>query len=103
MSPTRPRFAIMPTDSTRPLALPHGLAFPDLYSIEGAARIDGLFAAHLAAADAALADRLRLARADPHALDRKAESELLIAIGPHLEDFVAMLFGVEPEVRALEA
>ncbi len=83
----------MPTDSTRPLALPHGLAFADLYSIEGAARIDELFAAHLAAADAALADRLDSARRDPGALARKEESDLLIAIGPHLEDFVAALFG----------
>ena len=92
-----------PTDSKRPLALPHGLTFADLYSIDGAAQIDQLFANHLALADSALADRLHSARQSPGALARKAESELLIAIGPHLEDFLAKLFGVEPEVRALEA
>ena len=31
----------------------------------------------------------------PARLDRKAESALLIAIGPHLEDFLAALFGIE--------
>jgi NADPH-dependent glutamate synthase beta subunit-like oxidoreductase/NAD(P)H-flavin reductase len=95
--------AIMQNDSTRPLALPYGLAFVDLYSIEGAARIDRLFAEHLALVDLALAGRLRSARENPDALERKNESELLIAIGPHLEDFIAKLFGVEAEVRALEA
>ena len=93
----------MLNDSTRLLALANDLAFADLYAVDGAARIDGLFAAHLAGADAALADRLSAARQNPDALDRKAESELLIAVGPHLEDFLAALFGVEPEVRALEA
>jgi NADPH-dependent glutamate synthase beta subunit-like oxidoreductase len=32
---------------------------------------------------------------------RKAESELLIEIAPHLEDFVARLFGIETEIRSL--
>ena len=36
-----------------------------------------------------LASRLAAARANPEALSRKDESELLIAIGPHLEDFLA--------------
>ncbi|MBK9607991.1 MAG: FAD-dependent oxidoreductase [Betaproteobacteria bacterium] len=85
------------------LALPWGLAFPDLYSARGAARIDGLFIDHLRAADAALAARLIAARAAPAALPRKEESELLLAVGPHLEDFLASLFGIEADVRALEA
>ena len=85
------------------LKLPHGLAFADLYSADGAARIDALFVAHLQAADAALAARLAAARAKPEALERKGESELLIALGPHLEDFLAALFGIEGDVRTLEA
>ena len=40
---------------------------------------------------------------DPDALDAKGESELLIALGPHVEDFVATLFGIEADVHALEA
>ena len=36
-------------------------------------------------------------------MPRKDESSLLIALGPHLEDFLGALFGIEGEVRALEA
>ncbi|MEO8676704.1 MAG: FAD-dependent oxidoreductase, partial [Casimicrobiaceae bacterium] len=92
----------MPSDPSSSLALPPGLAFADLYSVSGAARIDGQFAAHLRDADAGLATRLATARAKPGALSRLQESELLLALGPHLEDFLAHLFGIAPEVRALE-
>ncbi|HET9011029.1 MAG TPA: hypothetical protein VFN38_04405, partial [Gemmatimonadaceae bacterium] len=93
----------MSAPTPRPLALPAGLAFGDLYSAGGAARVDALFVAHLREADAALADRLMQARAEPDALERKAESELLIALAPHVEDFLAALFGIVAETRALEA
>jgi NADPH-dependent glutamate synthase beta subunit-like oxidoreductase/NAD(P)H-flavin reductase len=86
-----------------PLRLAHGLGFADLYSAEGAARIDALFLAHLAKSDASLSERLNAARVDACALSPKAESELLIAVAPHLEDFVAHLFGIEIEVLALQA
>ena len=43
------------------------------------------------------------ARAAPAALAAKAESDLLIALAPHVEDFLAALFGIAPDVRALEA
>jgi NADPH-dependent glutamate synthase beta subunit-like oxidoreductase/NAD(P)H-flavin reductase len=85
------------------LQLAHGLAFADLHSVEGVARLDEHFLAHLTHADAALAGRLRAARADPSSLAAKAESALLIDVAPHLEDFIAELFDVEPAVRALEA
>ncbi|MCC6194867.1 MAG: FAD-dependent oxidoreductase [Burkholderiales bacterium] len=85
------------------LSLAHGITFADLYSVDGARRVDAAFGEYMAAADRALADRLAAARAAPEALDRKAESDLLIAIAPHLEDFLAHLFGIEEEVRALEA
>ncbi|HET9337939.1 MAG TPA: FAD-dependent oxidoreductase, partial [Casimicrobiaceae bacterium] len=85
------------------LRLSHGLAFADLYTTEGAAALDRHFLAHLDAADAALATRLRDARRDPEALDNRTEGDLLIAVAPHLEDFLAALFGIEEEVRALEA
>ena len=93
----------MSPDPTRPLQL---AARPRLRrSVHGRRRRAHrrLFVAHLQAADAALAARLAAARANPDALDRKDESELLIALGPHLEDFLAALFGIETEVRALEA
>ncbi len=85
------------------LALAHGLSLVDLYRPAGLARVDGLFLTHLAQADAGLAERLAAARADPGSLPAKAESELLIALSPHLEDMIAGLFGVGAEVRALAA
>src|SRR6266851_3486702 len=85
------------------LALKHGLSFSDLYERDGLVRLDRAFVAHLAAAEVALHDRLMLARAAPDALDRKAESDLLVDLSPHLEDFVGELFGIIGEVRALQA
>jgi NADPH-dependent glutamate synthase beta subunit-like oxidoreductase/NAD(P)H-flavin reductase len=85
------------------LTLAHGLTFADLYSVDGNGRLDALFVAHLRAADAPLADRLAVARADPAILPLKDESALLIEVAPHLEDFLAELFGIKTEVMALEA
>jgi hypothetical protein len=93
----------MPFDPIRPLKLAHGVAFADLYSADGASKVDSLFIAHLEAADAGLASRIAAARANPDALPRKDESSLLIALGPHVEDFLGALFGIEGEVQALEA
>ncbi len=81
------------------LALGHGLVFADLYRPEGLARIDALFLAHLA--PTGLADRLSAARREPDGLEPKAESELLIALGPQLDDFLTRLFGIEAEAAAL--
>ena len=51
----------------------------------------------------ALHDRLVTERADPEALDRKAESDLLVDLAPHLEDFIGELFGIAAEIRELQA
>src|SRR5438477_11131881 len=85
------------------LALKYGLSFPDLYDRDGLIRLDRAFVEHLAAADTALHERLMAGRADPEALDRKAESDLLVDLAPHVEDFVGDLFGIAGEVRALQA
>jgi len=88
------------------LKLDFGFAFPDLYSNAGLARLDAAFCAWLRQTDATLADRLASARETPEAteaLGRKGESELLIALAPQLEDWLARLFGIESEVRALQA
>ena len=58
------------------LALAFGLAFEDLYQRPGLERIDASFDTFLAGADAALHERYRAARADPAAIDAKAEAEL---------------------------
>jgi hypothetical protein len=83
------------------LTLAHGLEFADLYTIDGAHRIDRVFVAHLRDADPALANRLDAARRDPETLALKDESSLLIDIAPHLEDFLGHLFGIATEVLAL--
>ena len=93
----------MPRDTTAAMNLAYGLSFSDLYTTEGAARIDRAFMDHLEAVDTSLVDRLNAARFPPHTLSRADESGLLIALGPHLEDFLASLFDIEGEVRALEA
>ncbi len=83
------------------LRLAHGLRFEDLYDPAGLARIDGLFVSHLRSADEGLAGRLMAARAEPSALDNKAESALIIAAAAHLDDFLGELFGIEGELSAL--
>src|SRR5688572_13791947 len=83
------------------MQLGFGITFPDLYQREGLIRVDRAFAAYLADADRALADRLTFARENPPA--SRAESELLIALAPHVEDFIARLFSIEREAQALAA
>jgi NADPH-dependent glutamate synthase beta subunit-like oxidoreductase/NAD(P)H-flavin reductase len=85
------------------LALAHGLEFDDLYRRDGLARIDALFVEHLRAGDVDLHNRLLTGRRDPGALEAKAESELIIDLAPHLEDFIGALFAIAPELRALQA
>src|SRR6266852_8830269 len=85
------------------LALQHGLNFADLYERDGLVRLDRAFVADLAATDVALHERLMAGRAEPDALDRKAESDLVVDLAPHLEDFLGELFGIAMEVRALQA
>ena len=83
------------------LHLRFDLAFEDLYSRDGLARLDAAFLQFLAEADAQLRDRLMAARASPPSA--KEESDLLIALAPHLDDFLARLFGIEAEAQALAA
>src|SRR5215831_7910869 len=85
------------------LALKHGLSFADLYDRAGLARLDRAFVAHLTESDTALHDRLMAARSDPGGVERLDESNLLVDLAPHLEDFIGELFGIEAEVRALQA
>ena len=86
-----------------PLRLGFTLEFEELYSRAGAIKLDGAFLDFLGDCDAALRARLEAGRAAPEQLPRKQESELLIAIAPYIEDFVAKLFGIEAEAEALAA
>ena len=66
-------------------------------------RIDQAFLDDVAQTDSGLHARLLAARAGTASLAVKAESELLLALTPHLDDFIAELFGIEREVHALSA
>src|SRR5688572_32646555 len=81
------------------MKLGFGIQFNDLYEREGLSRVDAAFLAFLGEADAALRERLAASRSRPPA--GKAESDLLVALAPHVEDFIARLFGIEAEVSAL--
>src|SRR6266567_9618758 len=93
-------------DVTLPPAAPGpnlalGFTHADLADRDGLIRLDRLFLEHLAADDAGLHARLLAARADPGAMAVKDEAELVVELGRPLEDFVAALFRIEPEIAAL--
>jgi len=77
-----------------------GLSFADLYTRDGLIALDRLFLDRLGGAEPALRDALVAARANPPATTTKAESELLIALAPHLDRFIGWLFGIEAAVTA---
>ncbi len=81
------------------MQLAFGIQFGDLYERAGLLRLDKAFLAFLGDADAALRDRLIASRTKPPAA--REESDLLVALAPHVEDFLARLFGIEAEARAL--
>jgi NADPH-dependent glutamate synthase beta subunit-like oxidoreductase/NAD(P)H-flavin reductase len=83
------------------MQLGFGIRFSDLYAREGLLRVDAAFLAFLGEADGALREKLVAARKSP--LSGKAESDLLVALAPHVEDFLPQLFGIDAEARALAA
>jgi NADPH-dependent glutamate synthase beta subunit-like oxidoreductase/NAD(P)H-flavin reductase len=89
----------VPADNS--LALGFGFSFAGLAAREGLVRLDRSFLEHLAAEDATLHGRLMAARAAPDAVAARDESDLVVALGPHLDGFVAALFGIEAETLAL--
>ena len=84
-----------------PPPLGFGFSFADLAARDELIRLDRVFLDRLAAEDAALHASLLAARATPDSLAAKDESQLIVALGPHLESFVAALFGIEAETLAL--
>jgi NADPH-dependent glutamate synthase beta subunit-like oxidoreductase/NAD(P)H-flavin reductase len=81
------------------MKLAFGIAFADLYERAGLLRVDAAFLGFLGEAGGELRERLLAARASPPAA--REESDLLVALAPHVEDFLARLFGIEAEARAL--
>jgi NADPH-dependent glutamate synthase beta subunit-like oxidoreductase len=78
-----------------------GFGFADLAAREGLIRLDQRFLGDLAGQDAPLHQRLLAARAAPDDVTSRDESDLVVALGPHLDAFVAALFGIEAETGAL--
>jgi NADPH-dependent glutamate synthase beta subunit-like oxidoreductase/NAD(P)H-flavin reductase len=93
----------MTTQRETVLKLRHGLSFEDLYLRDGLLRLDAAFLNFLEEADAALRQRIEVGRTHPAALAKKEESELLIALSPHLDDFIADLFDIQEEAGKLSA
>ena len=74
-----------------------GASFASLASRDGLIELDRAFLAQVQEKDPALLDRLLAARAEPASLDAKAEGELVVALGRHVDAFVAELFDIEKE------
>src|SRR5579859_5859087 len=85
---------------TRKCELGFSLDFADLYSRAGLEKLDDAFLTHLREIDGDLANRLLAARCAPPALAHE-ESDLLLALAPHVEDFLGRLFGIGGEMIAL--
>ncbi len=83
------------------LVLDFDLAFADLYCRDGLVKLDRAFLDFLRDGEPGLRARLDHARAHPDGLARKDESALLVELSTWVEDFIAILFGIENEVRAL--
>jgi NADPH-dependent glutamate synthase beta subunit-like oxidoreductase/NAD(P)H-flavin reductase len=81
------------------MKLGFGLPFNDLYERDGLLRVDAAFLGFLGDADRALKEKLVSSRSNPPS--GREESDLIVALAPHVEDFLARLFGIEEEARAL--
>ncbi len=80
-----------------------GLTIEDLYRREGLTRLDEAFLEFLGSADADLKRRLLEGRSAPQILDPGGVSALMLALAPHLEDFLAQVFDIRAEARRLAA
>jgi NADPH-dependent glutamate synthase beta subunit-like oxidoreductase/NAD(P)H-flavin reductase len=87
---------------TERLALGFGLRFDDLYRRDGLVRLDGCFVDALKAQNVELHNRLMAARAAPDGVAGKDESDLIVALSPALEDFIAELFGIAAQMSELK-
>lgn len=77
-----------------------GFNFQELFQTEGLNRLDGQFLTYLRARNDELQRRLLAYRRQEKPLDPLATSELLLAVAPQLEAFIARLFAIEAELAA---
>src|SRR3954471_1096183 len=88
-------------DNSTCMRLAFDLSFADLYEREGLQRVDAAFLGFLRKANDGLHARVLAARGNFAQLKAREESDLLVELAPHVEDFLAKLFGIEAEARAL--
>ncbi|HEY1413346.1 MAG TPA: hypothetical protein VGF36_14465, partial [Rhodopila sp.] len=86
---------------TVPERLGFGFTFSDLNGRDSLIRLDKQFLDTLSGQDADLCTRLLAARAAPEGLTGREESDLVLALGPYLDGFVADLFGIQAETAVL--
>ncbi len=80
-----------------------GFSFHDLFQVEGLNRLDQRFLEYLQGYDKPLHMRLAAYRQSEQPLPPLELSDLLLALAPHLEDFIAHLFGIEEALAASRA
>jgi NADPH-dependent glutamate synthase beta subunit-like oxidoreductase/NAD(P)H-flavin reductase len=78
-----------------------GFTFADLNGRDGLIQLDKQFLEVLAVRDTGLRHRLLAARAAADSLPGRDESDLVVALGPHLDEFVAELFGIQSDTAEL--
>ncbi len=77
-----------------------GIEYRDLFEVDGLERLDGLFLERLQAFDVKLHQQLLAYRKQSVQLAPVKVSELLLAVAPVAEAFIAELFGIEQELAA---
>ena len=85
------------------LSLAFGFSFEDLYDDRRLAALDEVFLKQLSAAAPAIEKQLRAGRANPVQFTPKETSQIVLDAAPYFEDFVAELFGIGAELRAMQA
>ncbi len=81
--------------SASTLKLNHGFTHASLFEFENLQRLDGMFLARLKTDDAARHEQLLAYRRGNHGFTTLQISELLLACGPVLEEFIGELFGIQ--------
>jgi NADPH-dependent glutamate synthase beta subunit-like oxidoreductase/NAD(P)H-flavin reductase len=84
------------------MKLGFGISFEQLYDRDGLIALDKAFVSALCTSNAGIHNRLVTARATPSGLSEKEHSQLIIDTAPHVEDFLAELFGIHSELTALK-
>ncbi len=79
------------------LTLQFGFSFHDLHTPKGLHKIDAQFCQYFQKSNPSLYQAYEHARAQ-----QDENSDLLVKVAPLLEDFLALLFGIEEEVQSLQ-